>query len=69
MSKSIEHALVDAVSACVHYQEFIDTGESFDLVAAKSAMRGHSLNDFIRHNGALIPIRRDGKSIMESIED
>ncbi|MEE8428545.1 MAG: hypothetical protein V3S33_03475 [Gammaproteobacteria bacterium] len=51
------------VSAVVHYQEYIDTGELFDLEAAKGALFNMPLKQWIRHNHVLIPLRRDGKSI------
>lgn len=68
MSIDSDRALVAAVSACVHYQEFIDTGESFDLDSAKSAQRSPSLAKWMRKNPVLMPNRRDGKTQLESIE-
>jgi len=67
---SIEHerALIQAMSAAVHYQEYIDTGESFDLLAAKGAIQSPSLQKWIRKNAVVLPSRRDGKSVLESIE-
>ncbi len=49
------------VSAVVHLQEYIDTDELLDLDAAKNALQSYSLQQWIRHNFALIPARRDGK--------
>ena len=66
--KATEAALVSAVSAAVHYQEYIDTDEPFDLIAAQAAMQGLSLKDWARKNAAMLPDRRDGKSFLESIE-
>lgn len=49
------------VSAVVHLQEYIDTNEFMDLEAAKSALQSYPLKQWIRHNHALVPVRRDGK--------
>ncbi len=67
---SIEHerALIQAMNACVHYQEYIDTGESFDLDIAHICIKAPSLQRWLRKNAVLLPIRRDGKSVLESIE-
>ena len=51
------------VSAVVHYQEYLDTYEPTDLESAKSALYNMPLKQWIRHNNALLPLRRDGKSI------
>ena len=66
--RTLERALIDAVSACVHYQEYIDTGESFDLISAKTAMEGHSLRDWIRKNKVMLPVRRDGLSTIIAVD-
>ena len=50
------------VSAVVHLQEYIDTNELLDLEAAGSALQNYPLQQWIRHNYALIPVRRDGKA-------
>ncbi len=67
-AKDTERALIDAVNACVHYQEHIDTGESFDLLSAKQSMRGLSLSEWMRKNEVMLPSRRDGKSAREAVE-
>lgn len=51
------------VSAVVHYQEYLDTNEPMDLMAAKGALWSLPLKQWIRHNHALLPQRRDGGSI------
>lgn len=51
------------VSAVLHYQEYIDTGEPSDLHAAKGALFCMPLKQWIRHNHALVPVRRDGTPI------
>jgi len=51
------------VSAVVHYQEYVDTGELLDIVAANSALYCMPLKQWLRHNHALVPLRRDGKTI------
>ena len=53
------------VSAVVHLQEYIDTDELLDLEAAKSVLQTFSLQQWIRHNYALIPVRRDAKGFYE----
>lgn len=50
-------------SAVVHYQEYIDTDEPIDLQAAQTALWSLPLKQWIRHNHALLPLRRDGASI------
>lgn len=50
-------------SAVMHYQEYIDTQEPMDLEAAKGALFSMPLKQWIRHNHALVPLRRDGKPI------
>ena len=67
-ARDLERALIDAVNACVHYQEYIDTGEAFDLLSAKQSMRGLSLSDWMRKNEVMMPCRRDGKSGREAVE-
>lgn len=51
------------VSAVVHYQEYLDTREPMDLEAAKGALYSLPLKQWLRHNHALIPVRRDRKPI------
>jgi len=51
------------VSAVVHYQEYLDTREPMDLEAAKSALYSMPLKQWLRHNHALVPIKRDGDTI------
>lgn len=65
---SLERAFIDAVNAAIHYQEYIDTNEPFDLISAKGSMRGLSLSDWMRKNKVMLPVRRDGKSPLEAIE-
>ncbi len=48
-------------SAVVHYQEYLDSDDLTDLEAAKSALFSYPLKQWLRHNRALIPLRRDGK--------
>lgn len=68
MSIEEQRALVAAVSACVHYQEYIDTGEPFDLDTAKALQRAPSLAKWMRKYAVMMPLRRDGKTQLESIE-
>ena len=51
------------ISAVVHYQEYLDTDELMDLEAAKSALYSYPLKQWIRNNHALVPVRRDGKTL------
>lgn len=51
------------VSAVVHYQEYLDSEDLTDLDAAKGALFSLPLKQWLRHNHALIPVRRDGKGI------
>jgi hypothetical protein len=51
------------VSAVVHYQEYLDTHEPADLVAANGALYSMPLKQWLRHNHALVPLRRDGDTI------
>lgn len=53
------------VSAVVHLREYIDTDELLDLEAAKGALDGFPIRQWIRHNHALIPVRRDAKGFYE----
>lgn len=54
------------ISAVVHYQEYIDTNEPVDLVAAKAALYSMPLKQWIKHNHVLMPMRRDGKPLSVS---
>ena len=57
--------LMSALSAAMHYQEYIDTGHEFDLVAARQALQNPDLKEWAEKNAALIPLRRDHKSIFD----
>lgn len=53
------------VSAVVHLREYIDTDELLDLESAKDVLQNFPLKQWIRHNHALIPVRRDAKGFYE----
>lgn len=59
--------IMSALSAAMHYQEYIDTGHEFDLIAARQALQNPDLKDWAKDNAALIPLRRDHKSIFEAL--
>jgi len=48
-------------SAVVHLLEHIDTNELTDLETAKGLLAMYPVQQWVRHNHALIPVRRDGK--------
>ncbi len=54
-----EMALIAAVSAVVHYQEFLATNYQGDLSAAESAIASPHLKQWMADNEALIPVKRD----------
>ena len=57
----LEVVVISLISAVVHYQEHIDTGEPADLVAAKGAISANLVvRDWARENRVLLPLRRDG---------
>lgn len=55
------------VSAVLHYQEFLDSDDLTDLEAAKSALFSLPLKQWLRHNHALVPLRRDGKALQAGV--
>jgi len=60
--------LMHALSACVHYQEYIDTKlqEPVDLMSAQTALSGNmALADWVRKNAVLLPVRRDGLKFLD----
>lgn len=60
-----DRVLIFAMSAIVHLQEFIDTGESADLDAALGLINGTELRAWIEDNEIMLPLRRDGKRLNE----
>ena len=63
--KQIREALIAAVSACVHYQEYSVSHNSLDRIAAESALQSPALQRWCKQNAVLMPLRRDGKSIFD----
>lgn len=53
------------VSAVVHLREYIDTAELVDLESAHDVLQSMPVKQWIRHNHALIPVRRDGKAFYD----
>ncbi len=61
--------MVYLLSACAHYQEFVDTGHPVDLMSAKDALLvSADLRQYCDDNPVLMPRRRDGKSFFEALE-
>lgn len=56
-----ELLVVQLASAVVHLQEHIDSGEPFDRAAAESCLSHPLVEDWMSHNKALLPVRRDGR--------
>jgi len=66
---NLRSLMVYTLSACAHYQEYVDTGHSWDLVTAKDTLRvSPDLRKWIEENPALLPVRRDGKSFLGALE-
>lgn len=63
-------ALLVAVNALQHMIEHHDTHEATDVHAAFSLMANSSaFKEWLSENEILIPLRRDGRSLLERIED
>lgn len=61
----LTQAIVAAVSAVVHFDEYVDTGQPADLTAARSALLSPELQQWAKENKVLMPLRRDGKSVFD----
>ena len=63
--------LLIAVNAIAHFIEHADTHESTDIHAAMALLKDETvgLKKWIEENGVLVPLRRDGRSLVERIED
>jgi hypothetical protein len=57
------------VNAVAHFIEHTDTGEATDIHAAMALLDSETLKTWLRENAVLIPLRRDGRSLVERIED
>jgi len=70
MTDQDKAALLIAINALFHMIEHTDTGEATDIHAAFSLM-SHSepLKEWLAENEVLIPLRRDGRSLLQRIED
>ncbi len=56
----LEVMVVSLFSSVVHFQEYVDTAEPLDLVAAKSDLTTNLLlRDWAQENKVLLPLRRD----------
>jgi len=65
-----DKALLAAINAIAHLVEYIDTKEATDIHAAFSGMvHNEDLKGWLADNEILIPLRRDGRSLLERIED
>ena len=60
--------LMHVLSAVAHLKEYIDTGEPFDLVAAQSSLSDPSVQAWIRESTVLLPVRRDGLTLIEAMK-
>jgi len=61
--------LLAFAGAAVHYQEFIDSGESVDLLAAKTSLHSYpSVREWADRNAVMLPVRRDGRSMFDAIK-
>ncbi len=63
-----EMLLMRAMNAVVHLIEHIDTEEPLDLAAAIAMLNDSALTDWIRKNPVLLPVRRDGVSLLERLD-
>ncbi len=61
MSNESELIVIQLASAVIHLQEFIDTGELFDRLAANSNLEHPLVKGWMSNNKILLPQRRDGK--------
>jgi hypothetical protein len=60
--------VIAALCAAAHYQEYVDTLQPLDLGAAKDSIRLNPLvTEWIEENEIMLPLRRDGKTFLESI--
>jgi hypothetical protein len=64
--KQLTAVLIAACSALAHYQEYADTHHSLDRIAAESALDSPALRRWLKENAVLIPLRRDGKTMLEA---
>ena len=62
--------LLVVVNALCHMIEHADTGEAMDIHVAYALMSNNEhLKEWLAENKALLPLRRDGRTLLQRIED
>ena len=57
---------IQLISMIVHLAEFIDTGDPFDIAAARGILESPDVADALKP-GPLVPMARSGKSVAEML--
>ena len=56
--QQLELALVAAMSAVVHLEEYIETDVSLDLIAANTSLASPFLKRWVKDNAVMLPVKR-----------